>query len=87
MLDMGGGPWALPIIGGGGRPLLVVLLLLLLLLLWLLLFGVIGRTADLLTPISGDSRLDRESIVRGEALGDGTAAGRYGLWCKLLYGA
>lgn len=35
---------------------------------------------DLLTPISGDSRLDLESMVRGEALGDGTAAGRYGLW-------
>lgn len=52
-----------------------------------LLFGVIGRTLpdptdedDLPpTPINGDSRLDRESIVRGDALGDGIAAGKYGL--------
>lgn len=42
------------------------------------LFGVIGRT-DLPLPINGDSRLDRESIVRGDALGEGTAAGKYGL--------
>lgn len=84
MLDMGGGPCELPSIDG--RPPGLVWLcwvapppVLLLLLLWLLLFGVIGRTTDLLEPISGDSRLERESIVRGEALGDGTAAGRYGL--------
>lgn len=48
--------------------------------------GVCGRT-DFET-INGDSRLPvRESMVRGDAVGDGTAGGRYELWCMLLYGA
>lgn len=38
--------------------------------------GVIGRMDFELT--NGDSRLERESIVRGEADGDGTVGGMYG---------
>jgi hypothetical protein len=45
--------------------------------------GVIGRT-DFDDITSGDSRFDRESTVRGDAAGDGTAGGKYGLWCRLL---
>lgn len=39
--------------------------------------GVNGRMV--LAPTSGDSRFVRESMVRGDADGDGTAGGRYGL--------
>lgn len=47
--------------------------------------GVIDRIC--FECISGDSRLDRESIVRGEADGDGTVGGIYGfVWWKLPNG-
>lgn len=43
----------------------------------LIVVGVIGRMPFELTI--GDSRLDRESTVRGDADGEGTAGGMYGL--------
>lgn len=45
-----------------------------------LLFTVVGVSGRIdLVPINGDSRFVRESPVRGEADGDDTAGGKYGL--------